>query len=43
MRKKIFTVLTVLILALVMAIPVGAITGNWVDDSDHPVVGLVVF
>ena len=43
MRKKLFTVITVLVLALVMAIPVGAITGNWVDDSDHPFVGLVVF
>jgi len=43
MRKKLFTVVTVLILALVLAMPVGAITGNWVDDSDHPFVGLIVF
>jgi len=43
MRKKLFTVMTVLILALVLVMPVGAITGNWVDDSDHSVVGLIVF
>jgi len=43
MRKSVFAVTIVLAIALVLAIPVGAITGNWVDDSDHPFVGLVVF
>jgi hypothetical protein len=43
MRKKLFTAITVLVLALVLVIPVGAITNNWTDDNDHPFVGLVVF
>ena len=43
MRKKFFTVVAVLVLALVLAVPAGAITNNWTDDNDHPFVGLVVF
>jgi Trypsin len=43
MRKKLFTAITVLVLALVLVMPVGAITNNWTDDNDHPFVGLVVF
>lgn len=30
-------------LAVVMAAPAFAITGHWVDDNEHPFVGLVVF
>jgi hypothetical protein len=43
MRKRLFTVAAVLVLALVTVLPVGAITGNWVADNDHPFVGLIVF
>jgi hypothetical protein len=31
------------VLALVLAVPAGAITKNWVEDFEHPFVGLVVF
>ena len=43
MRKKLFTVIAVLVLALVMVMPAGAITVNWTEDNDHPFVGLIVF
>ena len=43
MRKRFFTVIAVLVLALVLAIPAGAITNNWTEDNDHPFVGLIVF
>ena len=43
MRKKLFTGITILVLALVMVVPVGAITNHWTEDNDHPFVGLVVF
>jgi hypothetical protein len=43
MRKHVFVVFVVVVLALVMVIPAGAITRNWVEDFDHPFVGLVVF
>ena len=43
MRKRIFVTIVVLVLALVMAVPAGAITKNWVNDFEHPFVGLVVF
>ena len=44
MRNKlllaVFTVITILAIAVS---PVYAITGNWVEDFEHPYVGLVVF
>jgi len=43
MRKQAFVLIVVVVLALVMAVPAGAITKNWVNDFDHPFVGLVVF
>lgn len=43
MRKKLFTVIAVLVFALVLAVPAGAITNNWTDDNEHPFVGLIVF
>ena len=44
MRKKmLFAVFSVLVILAVAVSPVGAITGNWVEDYDHPFVGLVVF
>ena len=43
MRKQVFVIIVVIVLALVMAVPAGAITKNWVNDFDHPFVGLVVF
>jgi hypothetical protein len=36
------TAIAVVALAMLMAGPALAITGNWVDDNDHPFVGLVV-
>jgi hypothetical protein len=41
--KRSLTVLVVLIMMAIMAAPVGAVTGNFVDDFEHPYVGLVVF
>jgi len=43
MRKRIFVSIVVVVLALVLAVPAGAITKNWVEDFEHPFVGLVVF
>lgn len=43
MRRRVFTIIVMVMLALVMAFPAGAITKNWVNDFDHPFVGLVVF
>ena len=43
MRKKFFTVVAVLVLALVLVVPASAITNNWTDDNEHPFVGLIVF
>lgn len=43
MRKQVFVMIVVVVLALVLAVPAGAITKNWVNDFDHPFVGLVVF
>ena len=42
MLRTVFAVIGVLVLALLLVIPVGAITNNWVDDDAHPFVGLVV-
>jgi len=41
MRKLIAVILVAL--AGTLATPAFAITGNWVDDNEHPFVGLVVF
>lgn len=42
--RKILTSSAIAVVALAMlAAPVFAITGNWVDDYDHPYVGLVAF
>ena len=41
MRKSIAVILVAL--AGTLATPAFAITGNWVDDNEHPFVGLVVF
>ena len=45
MRRRVFTIIVMVMLALVMPVPApaGAITKNWVNDFDHPFVGLVVF
>jgi len=44
MRKKmLFAVFSVIVILAIAVTPVGAITGNWVADFDHPFVGLVVF
>lgn len=44
MKKKfLFAVFSVMVMLAVAVSPVGAITGNWVEDFDHPYVGLVAF
>jgi hypothetical protein len=42
--RKLIGVLTIVSLALALIVmPVIAITGNWVEDNQHPFVGMVVF
>jgi secreted trypsin-like serine protease len=43
MRKLLVACSTVLMALAVLVAPVAAITGNWVEDFEHPFVGLVVF
>lgn len=43
MRKLLVACSTVLVALAVLVAPVAAITGNWVEDFEHPFVGLVVF
>jgi hypothetical protein len=43
MRKLLVACSTVLVALTVLVAPVAAITGNWVEDFEHPFVGLVVF
>jgi hypothetical protein len=44
MRKKmLFAVFSVVAILAIAVSPVYAITGNWVEDNEHPFVGLVVF
>lgn len=44
MRRKLFAAVFSLIAILAIVVsPVAAITGDWVDDFDHPFVGLIVF
>lgn len=42
-RKLILAVFSVLVILAIAVSPVAAITGNWVEDFDHPFVGLIVF
>jgi hypothetical protein len=42
-RKLIFAVFSVLVVLALAVSPVAAITGDWVEDFDHPFVGLIVF
>jgi hypothetical protein len=43
MKKIVVSSLLVLVLALSTVGIAGAITGNWVEDNEHPFVGLVVY
>jgi len=43
MRRKALMLFGVLVLLALTAVPAFAITGNWVEDNEHPFVGLVVF
>jgi Trypsin len=43
MRKPFFVLMLVLGLLAMVVVPAAAITGNWVEDNEHPFVGLVVF
>jgi hypothetical protein len=42
-NKMLFVVFSVIVILALAVSPVGAITGNWVEDFDHPYVGLVAF
>lgn len=42
-RKLILAVFSVIAVLAIAVSPVAAITGNWVEDFDHPFVGLIVF
>lgn len=44
MRKKlVFAVFSVIVVLAIAVSPVAAITGTWVEDNEHPFVGLIVF
>ena len=42
-RKLAFVVFSVIVVLAIAVSPVAAITGNWVEDFEHPYVGLIVF
>jgi secreted trypsin-like serine protease len=42
-RKLAFVVFSVVVVLAIAVSPVAAITGNWVEDFEHPFVGLIVF
>ena len=42
-RKLVFAVFSVIVILALGVSPVAAITGDWVEDFDHPFVGLIVF
>lgn len=42
-KKMLFAFLSVIAIVAIAVSPVYAITGNWVEDNEHPFVGLVVF
>jgi len=43
MRKRIIVSVAVVVALAAVVVPLTAITGNWVEDTEHPYVGLVVF
>ena len=43
MRKSLATSVTVAVVLTVLGAPLTAITGDWVEDNEHPFVGLAVF
>lgn len=43
MRRFLFVSLTLLAVFSVLVLPVSAITNNWVEDNEHPFVGMVAF
>jgi hypothetical protein len=43
MRTKLVALIAAVLIALATALPVGAITKNYVPDFDHPFVGLIAF
>lgn len=42
-RKLVFAVFSVIVILALAVSPVAAITGDWVEDFEHPFVGLIVF
>src|SRR5512138_3755303 len=42
-KKMLFAVFSVIAILAIAVSPVYAITGDWVEDNEHPFVGLVVF
>jgi len=43
MRRTLLALVSATMLAIAMVAPTTAITGNYVDDNDHPFVGLIAF
>jgi secreted trypsin-like serine protease len=43
MRRTLLALVSAAMLAVTMVVPATAITGNYVDDNDHPFVGLIAF
>ena len=42
-RKLVLAIFSVIVVLAIAVSPVAAITGDWVEDFDHPFVGLIVF
>ena len=42
-KKMLFAMIAVIAILATAVSPAYAITGNWVEDNEHPFVGLVVF
>ena len=42
-RKLVFAIFSVIVVLAMAVSPVAAITGDWVEDFEHPFVGLIVF
>ena len=43
MRRTLLALVSAALMAIAMVAPATAITGNYVEDFDHPFVGLIAF
>ena len=43
MRKRLSVLAAVFVALAVLVMPASAISGNWIEDFEHPYVGLVAF